>query len=58
MDPILKRKRWKIGRLVTDSGVGKATVYGYMDGTRAWISEENRDAICQSLGLELGKLPE
>ena len=58
VDPILKRKRWKIGRLVTDSGVGKATVYGYMDGTRAWISEENRDAICQSLGLELGKLPE
>jgi hypothetical protein len=58
VNPILGQKRWKIGRLATAAGVGKATVYGYMDGTRSWISKENRKAICQSLDLELDKLPE
>jgi DNA-binding Xre family transcriptional regulator len=58
VNPILKQKRWKIGRLVTKSGVGKATVYGYVNGMRSWISKENRDAICQCLDLAPDKLPE
>jgi ABC-type phosphate transport system ATPase subunit len=58
VNPALKLKRWKIGRLVTESGVGKATVYGYMNGMRSWIKKENRDAICQCLDLEVDNLPE
>jgi hypothetical protein len=56
--PILKTKRWKRGRLVTEAGVGKATVYGYLDGTRAWIGEDNRKAIAEVLGLTPEDLPD
>jgi hypothetical protein len=55
--PILKRKRWKRGKLVTTSGVGKATVYGYLNGTRAWIDEDSRNAIAEVLGLDVDTLP-
>jgi hypothetical protein len=57
VSPILEQKRWKRGRLVTDSGVGKATVYGYLNGTRASISKDNRKAIADSLELKLEQLP-
>lgn len=33
VDPILARKRWTRGQLATEAGVGKATVYGYFDGS-------------------------
>jgi hypothetical protein len=56
--PILKGKRWRRGKLVTVSGAGKATVYGYLDGTRARIEDHNRKAIAESLGIEVGKLPD
>jgi hypothetical protein len=58
VDPILKQKRWKRGRLVTESGVGKATVYGYLDGTRSKIAEENRKALADCLGLKPEELPD
>jgi hypothetical protein len=56
--PILANRHWKKGKLVTKSGVGKATVYGYLDGTRSWIEDENRTAIAQTLDLELNQLPD
>jgi hypothetical protein len=42
---------------VTKSGVGKATVYGYLDGTRASISDENRRAIAAELCIPVEDLP-
>jgi hypothetical protein len=58
VNPILKKKRWKPGRLVTESGLGKATVYGYLDGTRRWIIQENRKAMADALGIATETLPE
>jgi hypothetical protein len=55
--PALQRKRWKPSRLVSKSGVGKATVYGYLNGTRSWIAEENRKAIAEALDLKPAQLP-
>ncbi len=55
--PILKEKRWTRGKLVTEVGVGKGTVYGYLDGTRAWMDKDSRTAIAQVLGLDVDKLP-
>ena len=54
---MLAEKRWTRGRLVTESGVGKATVYGYLDGTRASINHDNRRAIAEALGLKTDQLP-
>ena len=56
--PILEEKGWKPGRLVTDAGVGKNTVYRYLDGTRSGISAPNRQAIADALGIKLEELPE
>jgi hypothetical protein len=58
VNPILEKKRWRRGRLVTESGLGKATVYGYLDGTRSWITPENRRAMADALGIETETLPE
>jgi hypothetical protein len=55
--PILEQKDWTIGKLVTESGVGKATVYGFFDGTRKQIHRANRKAIADALGIPLTKLP-
>ena len=57
INPILKQKCWTRGRLVTESGVGKATVYGYLNGTRASIAKENRRALAEVLGLNPDQLP-
>lgn len=57
INPILQRKRWTRGRLVTQSGVGKATVYEYLDGTRASISKANRQALAEELDLTSDQLP-
>jgi hypothetical protein len=56
--PILTKRGWKRGRLVTAAGVGKNSVYEYLDGTRATITDENREAIAQALGLEKDELPD
>ena len=56
--PILKSKRWKPGRLATTAGLGKNSVYQYLDGTRSRITTENRTAIAEALGLEAEQLPD
>ncbi|HUE02572.1 MAG TPA: helix-turn-helix transcriptional regulator [Bryobacteraceae bacterium] len=58
VDPILARKHWTRGQLATEAGVGKATVYGYFDGSRSRISQDNRKAIADCLGLPADRLPE
>jgi len=55
--PILDQKGWTRGKLATDSAAGKATVYGYFDGSRKTISSKNRDAIADSLGIDRKDLP-
>jgi len=56
--PILRKKRWTRGRLATTAGVAKNSVYGYLDGTIIQISDENRRAIADALGIEPHQLPE
>ncbi len=58
VNPILQRKRWKPGSLATKAGVGKNSVYQYLDGTRTKITDENRDAIAQALDLTPEQLPD
>lgn len=55
--PVLEQRRWKPGRLVTEAGVSKGTLYGYLNGTRAWIAAENRKAIAEALDLKPEELP-
>lgn len=54
--PILKKKRWTRGRWSTTAGVGKNSVYEYLDGKRN-LTEENRKAMAETLGLLPGDLP-
>jgi DNA-binding Xre family transcriptional regulator len=56
--PILRNRRWKRGRLVTESGLGKNSVYRFLDGTRASITAQNRQAIADALGLKPEDLPD
>jgi len=56
--PILTNKRWKRGRLATEAGLGKNSVYEYLDGTRAKITDDNRKAIASALGLGANQLPD
>lgn len=56
--PILRDKGWSRGHLVTGAGVGKNTVYKYLDGTRATITDKNRNAIADVLGLPPEQLPD
>jgi len=56
--PILAKKRWRPGRLATEAGVGPNSVYGYLDGTRFRISDANRTAIAEALGIEPHQLPD
>ncbi len=58
VNPILQRKRWKPGRLGTEAGVSKNSVYQYLDGTRGKIKDENREAIAQALDLKPEQLPD
>jgi hypothetical protein len=58
VNPILKGKPWKTGKLATVAGVSKNSVYQYLDGTRAKISAENRKAIAEALGVNPVELPE
>lgn len=56
--PILRNKRWKMGRLATNAGVGKNSVYEYLDGTTGKITHENREAIAAALGLKPEQIPD
>jgi hypothetical protein len=55
--PILASKRWKRGRWATEAGVGKNSVYEYLDGRRT-LTDENRKAMAEVLGLKPTDLPE
>jgi hypothetical protein len=55
--PILASKRWKRGKWATKAGVGKNSVYEYLEGRRT-LSDENRKAMAEALGLEPTDLPE
>jgi hypothetical protein len=54
--PILTNKRWTQGRLATEAGISKNSVYGYLDGTRRRITRGNHKAIADALGLQPGQL--
>ena len=56
--PILDTKRWKPGRLASEAGVGKNSVYEYLDGTRRKITGDNRKALAQALDLKPEQLPD
>ena len=56
--PILVKRRWTPCRLAAKAGLGKNSVYQYLDGTRAKITDVNRKAIAETLGLRPGQLPE
>ena len=55
--PLLDKKRWKRGKWATKAGVGKNSVYEYLDGKRK-LSSENRQAMAQALDVEPYQLPE
>jgi transcriptional regulator with XRE-family HTH domain len=48
----LERRDWSIHRLVKECGVGRATVYDYLNGERE-IQTDSLERICEVLGLEL-----
>ena len=54
--PILASKRWKRGRWATKAGVGKNSVYEYLNGTRT-LTDQNRKAMAEALELESEDLP-
>src|SRR5260370_12390793 len=55
--PILESKRWTPGKWATSAGVGKNSVYEYLDGRRK-LSDKNRKAMAEELGLRPEELPE
>ena len=57
VEPLLKQKRWTRGKWVTEAGVGKNSVYEYLDGKRK-LSAENRKAMAEALGVSPEQLPE
>ena len=56
--PMLKDKNWSRGRVVVATGMGKDSIYKYLDGTRKTISDKNRQAIADELGIKIDDLPE
>jgi hypothetical protein len=55
--PILTQKRWSPGKWATIAGVGKNSVYEYLNGKRS-LTKNNREAMAQVLGLRAEDLPE
>lgn len=55
--PILAQKGWSRGLLAAKAGLGKNSVYEYLDGTRARITDDNRIAIADALELKPEQLP-
>ena len=55
--PILKSKRWTRGKWATVAGVGKNSVYEYLEGKRS-LSVANRQAMAEALGLTSEDLPD
>ncbi len=57
VNPILTEKRWSRGRWATEAGVGKNSIYEYLEGKRN-LSSANRIPMAQVLGLLPEDLPE
>jgi hypothetical protein len=55
--PILDKFGWTRCHLADEAGVGKNSVYEYLDGTRRRITPENRKAIAGALRISAPKLP-
>jgi hypothetical protein len=55
--PLLEARGWTRNKWVDVSGVGKNSVYKYLDGSRA-LSSENRKAMAESIGLDPDQLPD
>jgi hypothetical protein len=55
--PILDKKHWKRGRWASEAGVGKNSVYEYLDGKRS-LTPENRKAMAEAIDLKAEDLPE
>jgi len=55
--PILASKRWTRGHWATKAGVGKNSVYEYLNGKRN-LSLANRQALAEELGLKPEDLPD
>lgn len=55
--PILTAKQWTRGKWATEAGVGKNSVYEYLDGKRK-LSKENRQAMAEVLGIKPEDLPD
>ena len=54
--PRLKKK--SRNKWADESAVGKNTVYEYLDGTRKKLSDVNRQAMADALGVSIEELPE
>ena len=57
VNPCLTKKRWTRGKWATEAGVGKNSVYEYLDGRRN-LSTANRTAMAEALDLKPEQLPE
>ena len=55
--PILAKQRWTRGKWATQAGVGKNSVYEYLDGKRN-LTPENRRAMAEVIDLKPEDLPE
>lgn len=55
--PLLDSKGWTRCKWATKAGVGKNCVYEYLKGQRS-LSQENREALAEEIGLNPGGLPE
>ncbi|MGD0775068.1 MAG: hypothetical protein ABSC05_19810 [Candidatus Solibacter sp.] len=56
VSPLLTAKKWTPNRWATAAGVSKNCAYEYLAGTRD-LSEENRRAMAEELGLATEQLP-
>jgi hypothetical protein len=48
---------WTRSKLVAEAGTGKTSVFGYLDGTIQVMTEKNRQAIADALGVRVDELP-
>jgi hypothetical protein len=54
--PILQLKKWTRNKWASKAGVSKNCVYEYLEGRRQ-LSEENRTALAEELGIAIERLP-
>jgi len=54
--PILNQKKWSRSKWAAKAGVGKNSVYEYLEGERN-LTDKNRQALAEELGLKAEDLP-